>query len=303
MQRWTRVALSGSAVLVLAAGMLAVGAAAGAPPSPPSAAAGTMTDIATRPRPDATSIAALQAELDRVPGKWPAWSSLGLAYVEQARLTADPTLYDKAAGAFARSLQLHAEGNDAALTGQATLAAARHDFAEAVALTDRALAINEFSPTTWAVRSDALTELGRHDEARAAVQRLLDLSPGTVDGLTRASYVQELRGDVVRARQLLQEAAAVAGRPADTAFAQYYLGELAWNEGDLQGARAAYDAGLAADPGYLPLSAGRAKVLAASGDDDAAAAEYRRLVEQQPLPEFLIAYGELLEARGQTDAA
>jgi tetratricopeptide (TPR) repeat protein len=306
MQRWTRAALSGSAVLVLTAGMLAVGAAAGAPPPPPSAAAGTTTDTttdtATRPRASATSVAALQDELDRVPGKWPAWSSLGLAYVEQARLTADPTLYDKAAGAFDRSLQLHPEGNDAALTGQATLAAARHDFAEALALTDRALAVNEFSPTTWAVRSDALTELGRHDEARAAVQRLLDLSPGTVDGLTRAAYVHELRGDVVRARQLLQEAAAVAERPADTAFAQYYLGELAWNEGDLQAARAAYDAGLAADPGYLPLRAGRAKVLAASGDA-AAAAEYRRLVEQQPLPEFVIAYGELLEARGQTDAA
>ena len=190
MQRWTRTALSAVAVVGLAAGLFAIGTAAGAPPSlrEPSATSAARLD------PTEQAVADLQRELDRVPGKWPAWTSLGQVYVNQARLTADPTLYDKAAGAFTRSLELQPEDNDAALTGQATLAAARHDFAGALALTDRALAINDFSPTTWAVRSDALTELGRYDEARDAVQRLLDLSPGTVDGLTRASYVFELRG-------------------------------------------------------------------------------------------------------------
>ncbi len=200
MQRLTRAALSGGAVIALAAGLLAIGTAAGTPPPAPEVTASS----ADRSGPAGSSVADLQRELARVPGKYSAWSALGLAYVEQARVTADPTLYEKAAGAFKRSLELRPEGNDAALTGQATLAAAQHDFAGALALTDRALSINEYSPTTWAVRSDALTELGRYDEATAAVQRLLDLSPAGVEGLTRASYVYELRGDVVRARELLQ---------------------------------------------------------------------------------------------------
>ena len=299
MQRWTRGVLSAGAVVVLAAGLLAIGTAAGAPPATDDQASSSAPD---QRDPLAGSIARLQADLARVPGKHTSWSALGLAYVQQARTTVDPSLYDKAAGAFAKSLALRPQDNDAALTGQATLAAARHDFAGALALTDRALAINDYSPTTWAVRSDALTELGRYDEAREAVQRLLDLSPG-VDGLTRASYAFELRGDVARARALLEEAAEVATDPSDQAFAQYYLGELAWNEGDLTGARAAYEAGLDADPDDLVLVAGRAKVLAAAGDPVAAAAEYRRVVERLPRPEFVVAYGELLEATGQEQDA
>ena len=81
MQRWTRATLSGVAVVGLAAGLLAIGTAAGSPPdvapdSPPAAAVGRLSQGQT--------IEELQRELDRVPGKYTAWSALGLAYVEQA---------------------------------------------------------------------------------------------------------------------------------------------------------------------------------------------------------------------------
>ena len=39
----------------------------------------------------------------------------------------------------------------------------------------------------------------------------------------------------------MERAAEVASAPADKAFAHYYLGELAWNEGDPDRAWAAYD--------------------------------------------------------------
>lgn len=297
MQRWTRGVLSVAAVVGLAGGLLLVGAGAAPPPDSAATSAGALQGIA-----------GLQAELKRVPGNYPKWSTLGMAYLQQARLTADPTFYGKAEAAFDMALQLRPSDNDAALTGQASLAAARHDFAEALALTDQSLAINDFSATTYAVRFDALNELGRYDEARAAVQRVLDLRPG-LDALVRASYALELQGDVEGARDLLQQAAsdrraASDGRTAsDIAFARYYLGELAWNNGDLEGARGAYQAALAADPGYLAAVAGRAKVAAASGDPQAAERDYQRVVQQLPSPEFLVAYGELLESTGQSDAA
>ncbi|MBW3640102.1 MAG: tetratricopeptide repeat protein, partial [Actinobacteria bacterium] len=279
-------------------GLLLVGAGTAPPPD----SASTSATSAETADPALQGIADLQAELKRVPGNYPKWSTLGMAYLQQARLTADPTLYGKAEAAFDMSLQLRPSDNDAALTGQATLAAARHDFAGALALTDQSLAINDFSATTYAVRFDALNELGRYDEARAAVQRVLDLRPG-LDALVRASYALELRGDVEGARDLLQQAASDGRAPGDIAFAQYYLGELAWNNGDLEGARGAYQAALAADPGYLAAVAGRAKVAAASGDPQAAERDYQRVVQQLPSPEFLVAYGELLESTGQSDAA
>ncbi len=292
MQRLARVALSGVAVLGLAAGLLAVGAAAGSPPP-------AQSDRPAAERVD--DITRLQADLVRVPGDAASWTQLGDAYLRETRTTADPTYYAKAEGAFRKALALRPD-DAAPVTGLAALAAARHDFSGALAMTDRALALNPYDATTFAVRSDALNELGRYDESLAAVQKMADLRPGVATS-TRASYAFELRGDVVRARAALEEAAQLAKEPADVAFAQYYLGELAWNEGDLPAARAAYEAGLEADPGYGALRGGLAKVLAAEGETDLALSQLQELVQELPAPELLVQYGELLEATGDVDGA
>lgn len=299
MKRWARNAGIGAGVLGMAAALLVVGAAAGSPrdeaTSGPSAAQ-------SAGNPGARAVAALQARLKQQPGNDQAWVELGMAYVTQSRVTADPTYYPKAEGAFASSLRLRPVGNAEALTGQASLASARHDFAEALALANKALALNDFSATAYAVKTDALTELGRYDEARAAAQRMLDLRPG-VDSFSRGSYQLELRGDVRAARAAMERAAETAAAPQDEAFARYYLGELSWNNGDLAGARAAYDAAVAVDPAYLPAVTGQAKALAAGGDPTAALALYREAVDTLPQPQYLVEFGELLEATGQIEAA
>jgi len=285
----------------MAAALLAVGAAVGSPPDKgesarPGGPAAARTDRLS------AAIAGLQADLKRTPGNYRGWSSLGLAYVQQARLTADPTYYPKAEGAFATSLRLSPKGNSDALVGQATLASARHDFPRALVLVDSALKINNYSAIAYGVKTDALTELGRYDEAVAAVQKMLDLRPGT-DSFARASYQRELRGDVSGARELLQRAAQDASASADKAFSLYYLGELAWNNGDPTAARQAYDDAVATDPKYLPAVTGQAKALAGGGDSTAGLALYRQAVEQQPQPAYVVELGELLEATGQSAAA
>src|SRR4051794_41972991 len=50
------------------------------------------------------SIARTQQQVRTVPANWPAWATLGLDYVEQARRTVDPTYYPKAAAALRQSL-------------------------------------------------------------------------------------------------------------------------------------------------------------------------------------------------------
>ncbi|MCA1710156.1 MAG: tetratricopeptide repeat protein [Actinobacteria bacterium] len=296
MKSWTRNAALGAGVVALAAALLAVGAAAGSPrdvEQSPAAAA---------PAGQVGQVAQLQARLKAVPQDDRAWAALGVAYVQQARTTADPTYYPKAQGAFAQSLELMPKDNAAALTGLAVLAAARHDFPGALATVNKALAINDYDATAYGVKTDALTELGRYDEAVKASQRMLDLRPGT-DSFSRASYQRELRGDVAGARAAMQRAADDAFAPADKAFALYYLGELAWNNGDRKTARTSYDAALAADQAYLPAVTGQAKALAAAGDPTAALALYREAVQTQPQPAYLVELGELLEATGQTSAA
>lgn len=290
MQRWTRRALSGAAVVAVAGALLTVGAA-GEPPA----------DTVSAQAPEMTEIARMQADLDRVPGNARGWAELGAAYLSESRTTADPSFYAKAEAAYVRALALR-PADDVALAGAGALAAARHDFAAALTLADRALTENPYSATAAAVRVDALTELGRYDEALSALRELADVRPG-VDVSTRASYAFELRGDVTRARDALLEAVELATLPADAAFAHHYLGRLAFAEGDLAAARRSYDDALTADPRHLPSLVGRAEVLAASGDVPAALAELRDAVEQRPAPEALIAYGELLEATGQREQA
>ena len=248
---------------------------------------------------DLTSVVAgLQQRLRRLPGDYSGWASLGTAYVQQARITGNPTFYAKADSALARSLEVRPRRNAAALTGMASLAAARHDFAGALRYAERAAALNPYSATNQGVLSDALIELGRYDEAFEALQRMVDLKPG-VPSLTRVSYAWELRGELEGARQALDRAADMAVTPADASYALLYQGELAWNVGDVDGAEKAYAEGLRRDPGAVALLVGMAKVAAARGDADTAVAGYAEAVSRSPQPAYLIAYAELLTALGR----
>ncbi|WP_232295007.1 tetratricopeptide repeat protein [Parafrankia sp. EUN1f] len=248
------------------------------------------------------SVARLQDRLGRVPGDWPAWAELGLAYVELARRTADPTSYPRAESAFAHSLALRPEGNDTALAGRAALAAARHDFPGALRAADAAIAVNPFNATAHGVRFDALVELGRYPEAWPAAQTAVDLRPD-VASLARVAYAYELRGQPEPAAETLRRVIADATSPADAAFAYFHLGELSRNRGDLDGAADAYRRGLVQDPSSVQLLVGRARVAAARGEIEAALADYRVATTRSPQPWIVAEHGELLEAVGRMNEA
>jgi hypothetical protein len=136
----------------------------------------------------AQNIGTLQNRLKTVPQDWSAWATLGGLYTTQARLTADPSYYAKADGAFTESLKVQPEDNAAAVSGLATLAASRHDFAGALRLTQQAERLNAYSAPNLGVMVDAFTELGRYPEALTTLQRMVDLKPG-VASFTRVSYL------------------------------------------------------------------------------------------------------------------
>ena len=74
-------------------------------------------------------IHATQDKLRRLPDDAATWARLGAAYVEQARITADPSFYAKAQGALEKSLRVMPIDNAPAMIGMGQLANARHDFA------------------------------------------------------------------------------------------------------------------------------------------------------------------------------
>lgn len=268
--------------LALIAGLVLVGAAiftilsfAAAPASRPAGRAAAET---------------LQQRLKRLPGDHRGWARLATQYVDQARITGDPSYYAKADGALRTATRL-SPGDDAVLTGRAALAAGRHDFTEAARLAERAVAANPYGSPAYGVLADARTQLGDLRGAQRAVDKMLGLHPG-VAAFARASYAAELRGDQAGARRFLLYAHDDAWSPPDLAYVRYYLGELALHSGDLTTAADWYAKALQVYPAYTPALAGQARTAALSGRLTEALDLYDRVVARLPLPQYLIEQGE-----------
>ncbi|MGW2702213.1 tetratricopeptide repeat protein [Streptomyces sp. NPDC001340] len=297
-RRWRAVQLGSCAALLavaLTGGAIAVGAARDGGPAVAAASTAVDPGVLGSGNLDA-SITALQVHLRSQPRDFGSWATLGLAYVEQARTKGDPARYPQAEKALKRALDL-SPGNDQALAGRAALAAARHDFKDALTYADQALKQNPYSERALSSRIDALVELGRYAEADKAARTADTRKPG-VPVFTRYAYVHELRGDVTTARRVLKQALAAATSPGDVAYVAAQLGQLAWNQGDYDSALTYYARALAADENYLPALEGRARAQAASGDRDEAIKGLETVVSRYPLPGPLVELGELYEARG-----
>lgn len=236
----------------------------------------------------------LQEKLRRAPKDAGAWAQLGSTHVELARVTFDPGHYPRAERALRESLRLKPDGNGEAMIGQAALANARHDFVVARDWGRRAEQVLPDSAQAQGVLVDALTQLGENEAASASLQRMLDLRPG-VASFTRAAYHFELRGRLVDARDALERALESASSPVEAAFCRFHLGELDLDEGRLESAADQFSrADSLPGKAMLAIRAGR------SGD---AVELYRELVAKVPSPEYLVSYGEALEASGRRDEA
>ncbi|MGW0808838.1 tetratricopeptide repeat protein [Nonomuraea sp. NPDC002799] len=242
------------------------------------------------PPADRPATETLQERLRRLPGDYRGWAQLASQYVDQARVTGDPAYYTKAEGALATAAGLRPD-DDLVLTGQAALAAGRHEFTDAVRLSERAIGVNPYSAAAYGVLADARTQLGDLRGAQRAVDKMMNLRPG-VAAFARASYAAELRGDRDGARKYLELAHDDAFVPGDVAYARYYLGELALHAGDLTTAAGWYAKSLQAYPAYTPALAGQARTAALSGRLPEALGLYDQVVARLPLPQYLIEQGE-----------
>ncbi|MBL7258123.1 tetratricopeptide repeat protein [Paractinoplanes lichenicola] len=282
-------------VIVAALALFAVGAFFGLREKPAPVRAFTPP---ARPDRLAQTIARAQERLRALPGDHRTWASLGLAYVEQARITGDPSRYPLAEAALNRSLKVRGSDNSDAFTGLGALANARHEFTQSRTFAQRALRANPFDAYAFGVLADAETQLGNAPAATAAIQHMLDLRPGLA-AYARASYDLEQRGRLTEAADLMRRALAAAVDPADIAFCRNQLGDLAWFRGDLAGAATEYSAGLAADPSYSALLRGRARVAASTGDIAQAVTDTATIAARTPTPETLLSYAEMLRLAGR----
>ena len=247
-------------------------------------------------------IAQAQAKLKTQPNDWQAVDLLAGAYLQKVREAGDPSYYPKVEPLLNRALA-HDASDAEATTLMGTLALARHQFVAALDWGRKAHALDPASSRALGIIGDAQIELGRYPEALRSVQQMVDLRPD-LSSYARVSYARELFGDVPGAIEAMQKAVEAGGPvPENSAYTRVLLGNLYLNAGRPQQADREYRQALFEYPGYPYGLAGIARVEAATGRYPEAVGHYRQAVDTYPLPDFVIALGDVYAATGDQGRA
>ena len=250
----------------------------------------------------ASQVATLEQRLRDQPNDTKSLSSLSAAYVQRARETGDPSFYALSQTAVNRALTLE-PNNIQAVVVAGGLALSRHDFVRALALGEQARNLEPSFVGTYGVLTDANVELGRYDEAIAAAQQLADLHPDFAS-YSRISYIRELHGDLDGAVVAMQQAVdAGSALPQDAVWGRVLLANLYLTKNDVDSAARQYEQAAAILPDDPIAQFGLAKLAIARGDAATAEPLLRQVVQQRPLPEYVIALGDLLWSQGRTQEA
>jgi tetratricopeptide (TPR) repeat protein len=268
---------------------------------------GAASGPAAQPRETDHVIQFYQARVARDPDDFLSYNKLGTAYIQKARDTGDVTYYGLAEKALRRSLALVSQGPAAgtATTWLAVVEFARHQFKDALATAERALALGSGDLYPHAIVGDAYLELGQYDRAALAYSKLLELS-GPLYPHSRLAYLKFLKGHTKGAIADMRRAVAAgqSGMPAENmAWTRVQLGELLFRVGDLAGAEGAYHDALVTHPGYHRAAAGLASVRAAQKRYAEAVELYRRAINVIPLPEYAAALGDVYTKTGRASDA
>jgi tetratricopeptide (TPR) repeat protein len=273
----------------------------------------------TLPAQDETTdglIKSLAIKVKMYPGDYKSHAGLGAAYLQKGRETGDSADYELAKKALSKSLDLMSNDPAAAfaMTQMAVACMAEHQFEEAYAWAQKALAVGSGDPSPWAIAGDALADMGDYQNASEAYSRLR-LVYGSEDERqaisyqrdSRMSYLRFIAGDTQGAIQLMQGAVQTATEmhmPAENiAWSDYQLGEEYFQAGDTARAEQAYLAALHVYPGYYRALAGLAKVRSAQGRYLEAVALYDKAIAAVPYPEYAAALDDVYRALGESDKA
>ena len=231
-----------------------------------------------------------------------AWTSLGDAFMQKARETADPAYFRRAEAAYQKALAVGPR-HVGALAGMAWVQGALHEFEQSVEWATKALAVHPGYPPAHGLLGDAALEMGDYDLAFEHYQKMLDLRPD-LSSSSRGAQLLWVTGNQRKAIWMMGKAVnAGASYTENTAWARAQLALMLWSQGALLPAEQVLDTALKASPGNHHLLAAMAKVKTARMDYRAAIDHYKRALAVVPQFETVVALGDLYAATGQREEA
>lgn len=248
------------------------------------------------------SIAAWSKNLAANPRDFISATNLATLFHGRGRLSYDLTDHERALAAARTAIEIE-PSHAPARALEAAILVTLHDFDGAFAAADALVREDPAQTGALATRFDAELELGRVDDARADLERLLSIGgPGV---RIREARLASVTGDPAEALAKARTArsGALVDASSDAAFYAHAVGEYARLAGDATSARMAFVDALALrpdDPGSL---VGLARIDAFEGRLEAAIAGLSHATEIAPQPEALALLGDLLTAAGKPAAA
>ena len=235
---------------------------------------------------------------------YPAYTGLGLAYLQKARETGIPRYFDDAKRYLLESQRRQL--NYEALKGLAAVHLALHEFHEALAAAEEAVKTRPADPEAVGALFDAHLALGEDGKAERVFDTLRSQSPGFLTE-SRLSNLEEYRGRLAEARDAMLRACADAERArlpsATRAWCRVRLGALFVTTCEPARAEREYREALGLFPDYYLAREHLAELAAAQGRIAEAIAWYEGLLRTNPGPHYTLALTDLEAATSGDDRA
>lgn len=208
-------------------------------------------------------------------------ASLATAYLKMARASGDVSWYLLAEQAAQESLTKLPFNNGGAVLALAKVAEARHDFAKAIELAQKASSDNASG-----ILITANLSMGNVDKASPVAETLVQGVP-TLESLTLHALVKVAQGKDKEAIQNFQQAIAIeeTGETGSSVWARVLLGRLYYRQGQLEQARNLYLEALRITPQYAPALLNLAQLEIRLGNYRAAEklySQFFQLVNKSP---------------------
>jgi tetratricopeptide (TPR) repeat protein len=249
-------------------------------------------------------ILAYQKKVEKDPMHTDTWVLLGRAWVRKARESADPGFYLNAKACADLVLDI-TPGYPLAMNLIAQGLLSDHKFSEARDIAEQILIKDPEDLMALGTLSDTMLELGRHDEAAKAAEKMMDLKP-SLPSYARTSYIAWLHGDTKGALESIRLAAESARDPSDPeprAWALVQAALIFWHQGDYPGADAGFKLALEGFADYPPALVGRARVALVQGEPKRAVDLLEKAHKLSPLVETAWRLGDARAAAGDDKGA
>ncbi len=272
-----------------------------------AAAPTAISSLADAGTPSDKRIQLAESTIKAKPQQANGYNQLAAALIQKARETGDFSLNARAEAAIKRSLEVNRDTtteNYDALRLQATLHLTYHRFAEALQTGQEMQKLHPSDHYVYGVLTDALVELGRYPEAVTAADKMVELRPDATS-YARISYLRALHGYQEQAIDAMRMAVR-ASSPRDGEGHAWYrvqLGNELFNAGKLKEAEREFDTALQVFPDYYEALAAKARLAVRAGALDQAIDSYRRAQERVPLPDTVVALGDLYTKLGRSAEA